>query len=168
MEIPIPKGDALWPWLIAGDDGRVSLVWYQSLAKAPERWYIYQAYTSNAHGSRIRCGGRTVMAPPSFRVGNASGRVVHDNPICLLGTLCVAAPDPEDSDRRLGDFFTVNFDRFGNVFIASGDTMLLNPLGGPKPVSNPIFIRQIAGPRLLLRPMKTRPTRPLCEAPCLP
>jgi hypothetical protein len=168
VEIPTPKGDALWPWVTAGDDGRVSIVWYQSLAKAPERWYIYQAHTFNGHGSRIRCGGRTVTAQPSFRVTNASGRVVHENPICLLGTLCVAAPNPEDSDRRLGDFFTVNYDRFGNVFIASGDTMLTNPLGGPKPVSNPIFIRQLAGPRLLLRPMKARPTRPLCEAPCLP
>jgi hypothetical protein len=168
VEIPTPKGDALWPWVIAGDDGRVSIVWYQSLAKAPERWYIYQAYTLNGHGSRIRCGGRTVLAPPSFRVTNASGRIVHDNPICLLGTACVAAPNPEDSDRRLGDFFTVNYDRLGNLFIASGDTTLLNPLDGPKPVSNPIFIRQVSGPKLLLRPMKVRPTRPPCEPPCLP
>jgi hypothetical protein len=168
IEIPTPSGDVLWPWVIAGDDGRVAIVWYQSLAKAPERWYIYQAYTLNAHGTRIRCGSRTATAAPAFRVSNASGRIIHAHPICLLGTACVAAPNPENSDRRLGDFFTVNYDRFGNVFIASGDTMLPNPLGGPKIVSNPIFIRQIGGPRLLVRPMKTRPTRPLCEAPCLP
>ncbi|MFN2589978.1 MAG: hypothetical protein ABR518_04335 [Actinomycetota bacterium] len=168
IEIPTPKGDALWPWVVAGDDGRVAVVWYQSLAKAPERWYIYQAYTLNGHGSRLRCQGRTVSVPPKFRVTNASGRTVHDHPICLVGTLCVATTDPEDSDRRLGDFFTVNFDLRGNVFIASGDTKLLNPMGGPKPVSNPIFIRQLAGPRLLVRPIKARPTRPLCEPPCLP
>jgi hypothetical protein len=160
--VPTPPGDALWPWIVAGDDGRVALVWYQSLAAAPERWYIYEAYTLNGHGTRVRCGGRSRMAPPSFRVTNASGRLVHAKPICLLGTACLAAPNPIDSDRRLGDFFTVNFDLQGHVFIASGDTMLTNPFGGPKPVSNPIFIRQESGPSLLIRPIRARPTRPLC------
>ena len=168
VTIPTPKGDALWPWVVAGDDGRVAIVWYQSLASAPERWYIYHAYTLNGHGSRVRCGNRTVLAAPSFRVTNASGRIIHAHPICLLGTICVAAPSPEDSDRRLGDFFTVNHDLLGNMFMASGDTMLTNPLGGPKVVSNPIFIRQVSGPRLLLRATKARPTRPLCPPPCLP
>ena len=35
INIPIPKGDALWPWLIAGDDGRVAVVWYQNLEGTP-------------------------------------------------------------------------------------------------------------------------------------
>jgi hypothetical protein len=168
VEVPAPKGDALWPWIIAGDDGRVAIVWYQSLAKAPERWYVYHAYTLNGHGTRVKCAGRTVLAPPSFRVTNASGRTIHDHPICLLGTACVAAPNPENSDRRLGDFFTVNYDLHGTMFIASGDTKLTNPLGGPKIVSNPIFIRQMSGPRLLLHALKARATRPLCPPPCLP
>jgi hypothetical protein len=166
--IPAPKGDALWPWIMAGDDGRVAVVWYQSLAGAPERWYIYEAYTLNGHGTRMQCGGRSVTAPPVFRVTNASGRIMDANAICLEGTACAVDPRIEHSDRRLGDFFTVNFDLQGNVFIASGDTMLTNPLGGPKPVSNPIFIRQLSGPGLLAHAIRARPTRPLCPLPCLP
>ena len=32
IAIPTPPGDALWPWIAAGDDGRVAVVWYQRLA----------------------------------------------------------------------------------------------------------------------------------------
>jgi hypothetical protein len=168
VQVPAPKGDMLWPWIKAGDDGRVAMVWYESLAGAPERWYIFEATTLNGHGTPARCGGKVVTAPPTFRVVNASGRIIDANPICLSGTTCVVQANPTDSDRRLGDFFTVNFDLQGNVFIESGDTMLTTPMGGPKIVSNPIFIRQMSGPRLLLHALKARPTRPLCPPPCLP
>jgi len=168
VEIPTPKGDALWPWIVAGDDGRVAVVWYQSLAAAPEHWYIYEATTLNGHGTPVKCGRRLATAPPSFRVTNASGRIVDADPICLSGTDCVAQPNAANSDRRLGDFFTVNYDLQGHVFIESGDTMLKNPLGGPKIVSNPIFIREDGGPLLLLRSIRASPTRPLCPPPCLP
>ncbi len=38
IEVPIPKGDALWPWIIAGDDGRVAIPWYQTLAGKPDQF----------------------------------------------------------------------------------------------------------------------------------
>jgi hypothetical protein len=164
--VPIPKGDALWPWIIAGDDGRVALVWLQTLGGNPDKFYIYAAYTTNGHGSMVRCSdGSKRFVPPQFSVANASGRPMHEGKICLSGTTCNANPNFEGGDRRLGDFLTVNFDRSGNIFIASGDTTLKSPTGGPKPVSNPIFIKQSGGDKMLAKPDKTRKTRCLFPQP---
>ena len=74
--------------------------------------------------------------------------------------------DFQGGDRRLGDFFTVNYDLNGNIIIAAADTRLAGALdGGPKPVSNPIFMKQNGGDPLLEQPIPARPTRPLCDDP---
>jgi hypothetical protein len=165
IEIPSPRGDALWPWIIAGDDGRVAVVWYQTLNGNPDKFYVYAAYSTNAHGSHVTCSdGSRRFVEPQFSVTNASGRPIHEGKICLDGTACNARTDFEGGDRRLGDFFTVNFDHDGTMFIASGDTML-GTGNGPKPVSNPIFIKQTGGAKLLRHPDKTRKTRCLFPQP---
>ncbi len=166
IRIPTPKGDALWPWIIAGDDGRVAVVWYQTLPGNNDKFHIYAAYTTNGHGSYVKCSdGSRRFVPPQFQVANASGRPIHVGKICLSGTTCNLNPSFEGGDRRLGDFFTVNFDHLGNIFIASGDTSLKNPAGGPKPVANPIFIKQADGAKLLEKPDKIRKTRCLFPLP---
>ncbi|HEX9823621.1 MAG TPA: hypothetical protein VGB51_04410 [Actinomycetota bacterium] len=167
LTVPTPAGDALWPWIIAGDEDRVAFTWYQTLAGQPRQFYIYAAVTHNATGTTVECSdGSTRFVEPQFTVVNASGRFIHDGAICLSGTTCNANPSFENGDRRLGDFFTINFDKDGDLFLASGDTTLRNPVGGPKPVGNPIFIRQAAGgDRMLATPMTTRPTRCLFPLP---
>ncbi len=166
INIDIPKGDALWPWIIAGDDGRAAVTWYQTFPDKPDQFFVYVAYTTNAHGSYVTCSdGSKSFVPPQFQVANASGRPIHKGKICLQGTTCNANPSFEGGDRRLGDFFTVNFDHKGNIFIASADTMLRNPLEGPKPVANPIFIGQKGGDRLLVKPDKVRDSRCLFPLP---
>jgi hypothetical protein len=158
----------MWPWVIAGDDGRAAVVWYQTLNGNQNKFYIYAAYTTNAHGTTVTCSdGSKQFVEPQFSVTNASGRPIHTGKICLGGTGCNAATDFEAGDRRLGDFFSVNFDAKGNIYIASGDTMLQSPTGGEKPVGNPIFIRQTKGASLLKKPDKVRKTRPL-SAPVPP
>jgi hypothetical protein len=159
VNIPIPKGDALWPWLIAGDDGRAAVVWYQNLAGSPNEFYIYAAYTTNAHGTTVTCSdGSTRFIDPQFSVTNASGRPVHLGRICLDGTNCNASTSFEGGDRRLGDFFTVNYDLDGRLFIASGDTTLKSRTNGPKPVGNPIFMKQTSGDSMLTVPIPAKPT----------
>ena len=166
IDIPSPAGDALWPWVIAGDDGRVAVVWYQSLAGKPNEFYTYAAYTLNAHGTTVTCSdGSTKSYEPQWSVANASGRPNALGEICLQGTACNADTDFQGGDRRLGDFFTVNHDLNGNIFIAAADTTLASPTGGPKPVSNPIFIKQNGGASLLEQPIAPRPSRPLCDNP---
>jgi hypothetical protein len=166
INIPAPPGDALWPWITAGDDGRVAMTWYQNLKGAPKDFYIYTAYTNNGHGTTVTCSdGSTKFIPPQFTVVNASQRPIHHGQICLDGTTCNADPDFEGGDRRLGDFFTINFDTKGDLFIVSADTMLTNPLGGPKPVGNPVFIKQNGGDRVLENPIPTRKSRCLWPLP---
>ena len=166
VTIDTPEGDALWPWLVGGDEGNVAFAWYQTLKGKPDEFYIYAAYTKNGTGTTVTCSdGSTEFIPPQFQVTNASGRPVHIGDICLSGTACNAATSPQGGDRRLGDFFTINFDHAGSLFIASGDTTLKNPLNGPKPVGNPIFIKQSGGDKMLTEPDTSRPTRPLCVHP---
>ena len=161
--IPNEGRDALWPWLIAGDDGRLAVTWYERIPETDE-FVIKVAYTLNAHGTTVKCSdGSRQFVGPQFAVANASGRPIHVGKICLSGTACNANPSFESGDRRLGDFFTINFDHQGNLFIVSGDTTLMNPVDGPKPVANPIFIMQKSGAKMLEKPDKTRETR----APCL-
>jgi hypothetical protein len=166
IDIPIPKGDAMWPWVIAGDNGRVAITWYQTKAGERNKFYVYTAYTTNGHGKTVKCSdGSKKFVPPQFRVVNASGRAIHKGPICLSGTACNANTSFEGGDRRLGDFFTINFDHKGRLFMVSGDTTLKSPTGGPKPVANPIFIKQTKGARMLTEPDKIRKTRPVAFPP---
>lgn len=174
VTIPTPEGDALWPWIAAGDDGRVAITWYQNLKGKADEFYIYSAYSLNGRGTTAECSdGSTVFIPPQFSVANTSGRVIHKGNICLSGTTCNAQTNFEASDRRLGDFFTINFTHKGELFIASGDTMLRSPTDGPKPVANPIFIKQSAasfngGAKMLAQPRTVRPTRCLLNLPVCP
>jgi hypothetical protein len=87
---------------------------------------------------------------------------VHRGPICLNGTACNASPTFPEGDRRLGDFYTINYDKDGRLFVTGGDTTLLNPVGGPKPVGNPIFIAATSGGKMIKHPMHTGKTRPSC------
>lgn len=154
VKIPIPRGDALWPWIAAGDDGRVVAVWLQSVGGDTKSFYVYAAYSTNGHGSNVRCSdGKLRFKPPVFKVVNASGRPVHVGDICLLGTACNI--DPE-YDRRLGDYFSVNVDNEGRIFVVVPDTRLRSASGSPKPVANPLFIRQSGGTPAYRHPIAPR------------
>ena len=163
VTIPTGEGDMLWPWVAAGDDGRVAVTWLQSKPGKPTEFYIYVAQTLNAHGTTVTCkNGTKKFIEPQWSVANASKKPVHRGPICLSGTACNASPSFPEGDRRLGDFHTINYDKNGRLFITSGDTTIPNALGGPKPVGNPIFIAAKSGAKMIKRPMATGKTRPKC------
>jgi hypothetical protein len=130
-----------WPWVAAGDAAKVSVVWYQEgpgqLADndcQASTIYVYDASILNATGSK-----------PTIQVANASGRPIHVGQVCQGGTTCVAT----GQDRRLGDYFTNALDAKGCVFIATGDTRILDPTtGAPLPTARPLFIKQNRGPAL--------------------
>ena len=168
IDIPMVPGDALWPWVIAGDDGRAAVVWYQNHQGTPNRFYIYMAVTHNAHGTTVVCSDESEkLIAPQWTVVQATPDPIHIGAICLTGTSCNASPSFVNGDRRLGDFFTVNFDLDGNLFIVSADTTVPNPEGGPKPVGNPIFIKQIGGDPMLVEPIEPKETKPTCIWPGL-
>ncbi|MCU1590471.1 MAG: hypothetical protein JWP11_1727 [Frankiales bacterium] len=163
VSIPAGQGDMLWPWVVAGDDGRVAVAWLQSKPGHPTDFYMYVAQTLNAHGTTVTCAnGSKKFIGPQWSVANASHKPVHLGPICLSGTACNASPTFPEGDRRLGDFYTINYDKDGKLFITGGDTTLLNPVGGPKPVGNPIFIAATSGGKMIKHPMHTAKTRSSC------
>jgi hypothetical protein len=130
---------AYWPWLAAGKNGRISIVWYQTdrvvdLDCTAAKTSVYEATILKATSGH-----------PRVQRVNASRRPIHDNFVCQGGTTCVAT----GQDRRLGDFFTNAIDRRGCVLIATGDTTVKGLGGTDRPTSLPIFLRQTSGPGLL-------------------
>jgi hypothetical protein len=141
--VAAPNARVFWPWIAAGDPGKVSIVWYQTnpgeignIDQDPAHVSIYTATLNNA------ATGNPVKVGPI----DAAGRPIHVGSVCQGGTTCVAT----GQDRRLGDFFTNALDPHGCVLIASGDTRMTDPLtGADYPTARPIFLRQNAGPALV-------------------
>ena len=138
-----PGTRVFWPWIAAGDAGKVSVVWYQTepqdgmpdLDCQTGHIHVMEASITNASGKSSQ---KSVV--------DAAGRVVHVGWVCQGGTTCVAT----GQDRRLGDYFTNVLDSRGCVLIATGDTRLTDPTtGGTFPTARPLFIRQNGGPRLI-------------------
>jgi hypothetical protein len=134
------SGRVFWPWVAAGDAGKVSVIWYQSS----------KVVDLDCEDSDITIGEAQILnalAPsPSVDTVNASGRKIHTGSVCQGGTLCVA----ENKDRRLGDFFTNSIDHRGCVLIASGDTTQTDPNTGQQfAYSLPIFMQQTSGQGLV-------------------
>ena len=139
------------------------MTWLQSKPGKPTEFYVYVAQTLNAHGTTVTCAnGTKKFIAPQWTVANASHKPVHLGYICLNGTACNASTDFPSGDRRLGDFFTINYDKNGRLFLTGGDTTLKSPTGGPKPVGNPIFISEKTGAKMTKRPAHTSKTRPSC------
>ncbi len=131
-------GTTVWPWVVAGDAGRVAVVWLGTpTGSDPERaegeWFLYQATILDAMGEA-----------PVVTAAQASEGPVHAGPICQGGTGCQLDPDPS-GDRRLGDFFEAAVDAEGFVHTAVAVTTLVDDT-----ISHPGYVRQTAGPRLRL------------------
>jgi hypothetical protein len=138
-----PGTRVFWPWIAAGDAGKVSVIWYQT--EAQDGLPDLDCQTGHVHvmnASITNAASRN----PSKSIVDAAGRVVHIGWVCQGGTTCVAT----GQDRRLGDYFTNVLDARGCVLIATGDTLLKDPTtGGPLPTARPLFLRQNAGARLI-------------------
>jgi len=129
-----------WPWLAAGEKGRINIAWYETskvvdLACQNADISVNTATVTGAHTDN-----------PTFVTTDPIGRPISLNTnICQSGTTCVATGE----DRRLGDFFTNAIDESGCVMIATGDTHSADPVTGQqRPISLPLFSRQISGPPL--------------------
>lgn len=132
---------AIWPWLAAGDDGRVAVSWLEADVELPN----HDAETAGEHGWRIKAAatltglGCAASKTPSFTVATATEEPVHTGTICQGGTTCQAFA----IDRRLGDYFSMEIDSTGHMYMGYSDTRT------PGSVSLPAFVRQAAGPSLL-------------------
>jgi hypothetical protein len=135
-----PGGRAFWPWIAAGDAGRINIVWYQS-----DKLVDLDCQSSDIHIFTSTILNADDDAARQMLTVDPIGRAIHKGGVCQGGTTCVAT----GQDRRLGDFFTNDLLPNGCVVIASGDTTHKDAItGGELPTALPIFIRQQSGPSL--------------------
>ena len=134
------------PWLVAGDSGRVDLVFYGSRAVGDpnsnfgpwDGWMLQNLDATNPNST---------WSEQKF-----TDRPNHLDPVCLHGLNCYTIPGT-GGDRQLGDFFKVTLDRDGRALISFDDgnnqlgseTPGLSPFPAP---SYPTFVRQATGPSL--------------------
>ena len=130
----------VFPWVAAGDPGRVDVVYYGSTSPAPSpqetpadaTWDVYMAQSLNVLSTSTKKGGRRPSAPTFLEV-KATPSPMHVGGICTSGTDCGS------SDRDLLDYFMVDVDSRGYAAIAyaeDGDTTtaqirFLGQIGGP-------------------------------------
>lgn len=133
----------LWPWITAGNAGRVGVVWYQydrvvdpDCAPSDAQVSVMAEELSAADSPHPALGGPV----------DAIGRPIHSRSICAGGTTCAADNVITGEDRRLGDYFTDAIDNRGCLMIATGDTTLVDAVtGGESPISHPLFVHQNGG-----------------------
>ncbi|HVF06263.1 MAG TPA: hypothetical protein VNA20_15585 [Frankiaceae bacterium] len=134
---------AIWPWLGVGDDGRVGVAWLEADTELAN----HDAETPGEHGWRL-VGATTISGlgcaggkAPSFAVATMTEEPVHKGTICQGGTVCQATL----TDRRLGDYFSVDIDGEGMMYAGYSDTRQ----GGA--ISLPGFVRQNGGDPLVVK-----------------
>jgi len=134
-----PNG-LLWPWISAGDDGRVGVSWFQAdrpvgnTESTAADYRVFAAQTVTGHGWTDLCGE---AHPPVYDVGVATPEPFHQGTICSSGTTCQIG----GIDRRLGDYHSNAITPTGEFVIAYSDTSL-KPQGA---ISHPGFVKQSGG-----------------------
>lgn len=127
-------GTNVWPWVVAGDAGRIAVVWYHDddpagPADATGDWYVDGAIVLGADTEAPTVSHARIAGP------------IFQGKMCQRGTMCQADPDAETGDRRLGDFFEAAIDADGTLHVvysvALGDA-----------ISHPGYSKQVDGPRL--------------------
>jgi hypothetical protein len=144
----------VFPWVVAGDPGRVWVVWYGSKGPEPATtnngpWHAYAAQSLNALSKK-----------PKFKVVTASDRVMHDNEICLSGIGCTAG---QAEDRNMLDDFTADIDPQGMLWVSFNDTNHQVTAAQTDPEAGGAFIvntKQISGPSLYKKAGNLAPPLP--------
>jgi hypothetical protein len=123
------------PWIAAGDNGRVEIVYYGTngtqdpTTSTTDQWNVFFAQSLNATDRE-----------PAFTVSQASDHIMHVGPICNVGILCGSGT------RQLLDFFQVAIGPDGLANIAYADT------GSGNGTSHISYARQTSGPLGLTNP----------------
>ena len=138
----------LFPWIAAGDPGRVDIVWYgtPTLGSCPAQpcgsgaiqahWSVLMAQSLNAIANGVP------NPSPNFTTTQVSEISNHYGAICTMGIGCSTG-----GDRGLLDFLSVTVGLQGEANVVWADAVNQNFVGGTS--SGLIgFNRQVAGPSL--------------------
>jgi hypothetical protein len=135
VEAPDPGKADLFPWLAAGANGMLDVVWYHGSGGAPTSNIAYRdpgdkntawtvAFAQLGSATHLSGGA---AAPTELTYSEAVTPVIHKGDICQNGTFCSLVPiggTPfSDGDRSLLDFFEVAIDADGRANIALADNV---------------------------------------------
>jgi len=122
---------AIMPWAVAGDAGRLDLVFYKANtgqnsndSTNPSIWNVFLAQSLNA-----------LSATSSFKVMQISNRSNHAGQICTSGLACTTG-----GNRNLLDFFTVDVDHLGAAVVLWADD------NNRRHITRNLLSRQLSGP----------------------
>lgn len=114
---PENVGTEVFPWIAAGDAGKVAVVWYGAAETAATTddvkgdWFVYMAASEHADDP---AGAWTVAL--------VSDKPMHKGDICTRGTDCVLKrPINQGGNRNLADFFEVAIDQKGRAVTTWAD-----------------------------------------------
>jgi hypothetical protein len=133
--------NANFPWIIAGDPGRVAVAFNGTKTKGDSTnnagpWDVYVTESTDF-----------LSAHPHTQQVKVSEHPSHTNPICLSGLGCTAG---SAQDRNLGDFFQLDMDPTdGSLLVLWADTA--NQYGALAGSAVNSFAKQVGGPSLLNR-----------------
>lgn len=145
MKVSTGKGNraTVFPFVVAGDAGRIGLAWLGSSAEGPEaedaEWLTYFSSSTNALAKK-----------PRYTQVVASDHVVREGPICLEGLAC----NPLDDTRNLAEVLQIGLTKDGRALIAYPDDSSEAHIAGWSWVAE-----QCSGPSLYAR-VKPRPPKP--------
>jgi hypothetical protein len=130
---PDPGKTDVFPWIAAGGNGLVDVVWYHGEGGAPKSNQIYRdpgdkntkwtvAFAQLSHAARLSSGK---ASPTTLTYSNAITPIIHHGDVCQNGTFCSLVPvsgAPYSSgDRSLLDFFQIAIDKQGRANLAIAD-----------------------------------------------
>jgi hypothetical protein len=135
--------NANFPWVVAGDPGRVDVVFYGTTNPGSSQsnkgpWDVYLSQSIDL----LKSDG-TFNPAATIQTTKVSEHPNHVNPICLAGLGCTAG---SAHDRNLSDFFQVDVDPHGAAIVIWNDTA--NQIGALTGSSVNAFARQLSGPSL--------------------
>lgn len=110
MLLSAPQNAAIFPWVVAGAEGRIAVAWYESalpaVDAAPSVWNVRLVESFDA-----------TTPEPTFVGGLLNRDPVHVGVVCTAGGGCAGR------DRTKGDFFEVAIDARGHPVAAwAGDS----------------------------------------------
>ena len=150
IQIPTGLANNVFPWVAAGDDGRVDIAWYGTTAHVdlvnggpnacpnggPDAvngwWSVYFTQTLNAHSNPVTFSAPVVAGERPVRHGSIQ---------TLIGNQC-GGGSATASNRTLGDFFQLRIGSKGEAHIAYADTASLINAGLG---SHAMYVRQNGG-----------------------
>ncbi|HVU75085.1 MAG TPA: hypothetical protein VHE83_19120, partial [Mycobacteriales bacterium] len=158
-------GSNAFPWVTAGDPGRVAVSYYHATEEKENGSYVFDDLKHGSFTVELSESLNALSANPTFRQNTVSEHPIKYGPICTQGTACTVSM----GDRSLGDYLQDGHDARGAVLVAyvddtsnaytpgptCGQSQDVQDLAVPCQYADagPVgLVRQIGGPSLFANP----------------